>query len=188
MKKCSLTEEEIENINLKNPAIFQVFNEMISLEGLLKSIKIKPERYAEKNGRVFQTITEELPAFLGNNILMEIKCILARKDYWSLEERLGNPLTLRVITTAPFWEILQNMHFADNLQNLPTTDSEQYDGAWKLQPLFDHLLEYFQKAMQLEFRHLIDRHMCKFKGKNLMYQSMKNNPAKRGFKFWFCCG
>ena len=29
--------------------------------------------------------------------------------------------------------------------------------------------------------------MCKFKGKNLMRQYMKNKPIKWGFKFWFQC-
>ena len=46
-------------------------------------------------------------------------------------------------TRSRIFEILQNMHCAYNLQNVPPRDSEQYDGAWKLLPLFDHLLNYF---------------------------------------------
>ena len=34
----------------------------------------------------------------------------------------------------------------------------------------------------------IDKHMCKFKGKSMMRQYMKNKPIKWSFKFWFCCG
>ena len=38
MKKCSLAEGGIVNINLENPSLFQVFAEAIGLEGLLTSI------------------------------------------------------------------------------------------------------------------------------------------------------
>ena len=38
MKKCSLAEGGIANINLENPSLFQVFAEAIGLEGLLTSI------------------------------------------------------------------------------------------------------------------------------------------------------
>ena len=83
------------------------------------------------------------------------------------------------------------MCFADNLQNLPTRDSEQYDRPWKLRPLFDNLLKHFQAAMPPESHQLnfsvCDLHMCKFNGKNLMHQYMENKPIKWGFKFWLHC-
>ena len=78
------------------------------------------------------------------------------------------------------------MHFAVNLNSLTPGGSEQYDRLWKLRTLFDKLLKDYQ-AMQPESYQLIDEHMCKFKGKNLMRQYMKNEQIKRGFKFWFCC-
>ena len=77
-------------------------------------------------------------------------------------------------------------HFADNLNNLIPGGSEQYDRLWKLRTLFDKLLKDYQ-AMQPESHQLIDEHMCKFKGKSLMRQYMKNEQIKRDFKFWFCC-
>ena len=188
IKNCSLTEEGIVNITLENPSPLQVFAETIGLEGLLTLIKVESERYAEQNGRVYQTTIDELAAFLGINILMGINRLPAIKDYWSVEEGLGNPLIQKAMTRSRFFEILQNMHFSDNLQNLPPRDSEQYDRAWKLRPLFDHLLKHFQEAMQPESHQSIDEHMCKFKGKSLMQQYMKNKPIKWGFKFWFRCG
>ena len=188
LKKCSLAEEGIVNINFENPSPFKVFAETIGLEGLLTLKKIESEKYAEQNGRLFQTTTDELAAFLGINILMGINRLPDIKDYWSVEEGLGNPLIQKTMTRLRFWEILQNMHFADNLQNLPPKDSEQYDRAWKLRPLFDHILKHFQEAMQPESHQSINEHMCKFKGKSLMRQYMKNKQIKWGFKFWFRCG
>ena len=50
------------------------------------------------------------------------------KDYFSLEERLGNPPVQKALMTrALFLEILQNMHFVDNLQNLLPRNSKQDD-------------------------------------------------------------
>ena len=53
LKKYSLTEGGRVNINLENPSPFQVFTETIGLQGLLTLIKIKSERHAEQNERVF---------------------------------------------------------------------------------------------------------------------------------------
>ena len=74
-------------------------------------------------------------------------------------EGLGNSLIQKAMTRARFLEILQNIHFADNHKELPPKESEEYD-----------------------------EHMCKFKGKSIMRQYMKNKPIKWSFKFWFRCG
>ena len=71
LKTFVLAEESIVTINLENPSPFQVFTEMIRLQGLL-TIKIEPERYTAQNGRVFQTKKNELPAFLRITIFMAI--------------------------------------------------------------------------------------------------------------------
>ena len=89
---------------------------------------------------------------------------------------------------ARFLEILQNIHFADNHKELPPKVSQEYDRAWKLRPLFDHLEKYFQDMLQPEAHQSIGERMCKFKGKSIMRQYMKNKPIKWDFKFWFRCG
>ena len=92
------------------------------------------------------------------------------------------------MTRPQFLEILQNIYFADNHKELPPKESEEYVHAWKLRPLFDHLGKHFQDMLQPEAHQSIDEHMCKFKGKSIMRQYMKNKPIKWGFKFWFRCG
>ena len=47
-------------------------------------------------------------------------------------------------------EILGNIHFIDNLQKLPSKDRFEYDRAWKIRPLFDHLQKHFQAALEPE--------------------------------------
>ena len=42
--------------------------------------------------------------------------------------------------------------------------------------------------MESEFHQPIEEQMCKFKGKSLMCQYMKNKQIKWSFKVWFRCG
>ena len=89
------------------------------------------------------------------------------------------------MTRDRFLEILQNIHFAHNLKQRPPKGSENCNCAWKLRPLFDHLMQRFQEVLQPESHQSIDEYMCKFKGKSPMYQYIKNKPIKWRFKFWF---
>lgn len=107
------------NIGLRKHIAFQVFSEMISLEGLLTLMKIQSERYAEKNGKVFQTINNELNPFLVINILMGIDHLLSIKDYYSLQESLTDSLIPKVIKRAQFSEILQSMHLLITFRTYP---------------------------------------------------------------------
>ena len=133
-------------------------------------MKIESERYAVQNGRQFQISEEEFCAFLSVNLLMGINKPLTMKSYWSVHEGLENSLIQKAMTGARFLEILQNIHFSDNHKELPPKESEEYDRAWKLRPLFDHLGKHFQDMLQPEAHQSIDEHMCKFKGKSIMRQ------------------
>ena len=87
----------------------EVFGKTVGLEGLLLLSKTESERYAEQNGRMFQTTLEELCAFLGINILMGIHKLPKMRDYWSVDEGLGNTLILKTTTRDQFLDILQNL-------------------------------------------------------------------------------
>ena len=106
VKACTLAEEGILNIVFENPSPLQIFSETVGL-GLITLIKTESERYAEQS------------AFLGINILMGIHKLPSMKDYWSVEEGLGNILIQNTMTRSRFLEILQNLHVANNLQELP---------------------------------------------------------------------
>ena len=188
LQPCSLNEEGVVNIQTENVTPFEAFIKCIGLPGLLSMMKIESERYAAQNGRQFQISEEEFCAFLGVNLLMGINKLPTMKSYWSVDEGLGNSLIQKAMRRARFLEILQNIHFADNNKESPPKENEEYDRAWKLRPLFDHLGKNFQNMLQPEAHQSIDEHMCKFKGKSIMRQYMKNKPIKRGFKFWFRCG
>ena len=64
VEKCVFAEDCIVNIDVHDPLPIQVFAKTVGLEGLLSLLKTESERYAEQNGRMFQTTLEELCAFL----------------------------------------------------------------------------------------------------------------------------
>ena len=102
----------------------QVFAKTMGLEGLFSLLKTESKRCAEQNGRMFQTTLEELKAFIGINILMCIHKLPKMRDYWFIDEGLGNNLIQKMMTRDRFLEVLQNLRFADNLQKLPPKESE----------------------------------------------------------------
>ena len=93
VEKCVFAEDGIVNIDVQDPSPMQVFAKTVGLEGLLSLLKTESERYAEQNGRMFQTTLEELCAFLGINILIGIHKLPKMRDYWSIDEGLGKTMT-----------------------------------------------------------------------------------------------
>ena len=122
MEKCVFAEDGIVNIDVQDPSQMQVFAKTVGLEALLSLLKTESEGYAEQNGRMFQTTLEELCAFLGINILIGIHKLPKMRDYWSIDEGLGKTMTKDWLL-----EILQNLHFEDNLQKLSPKESESFD-------------------------------------------------------------
>ena len=138
VEKCVFAEDSIVNIDVQDLSPMQVFAKTVGLEGLLSLLKTELKRYAEQNGRMFQTTLEELCAFLRINILMGIHKLSKMRDYWSVDEGLGNTFIQKMMTRDRFLEILQNLHFVDNLQKLPPKESESFHCAWKFRSFFDH--------------------------------------------------
>ena len=124
VEKYVFVEDSIVNIEVQDPSPMQVFPKLAGLEGLLSLLKTESERYAEQNGRMLLITLEELCAFLGINIVMSIHKLPKMRDYWSVDEGLGNTLIQKMMTRDRFLEVLQNLRFADNLQKLPPKESE----------------------------------------------------------------
>ena len=130
MEKCVLAQDGIVNIDLQYPSPMQVFAKTVCLEGLLSLLKTELERYIEQNGRLLQTTLEELRSFFGINILMGSHKLPKMRDSWSIDEGLGNTLIQKTMIRDRFLEMLQNLHFVDNLQKFPPKESESFDRAF----------------------------------------------------------
>ena len=71
-----------------------------------------------------------------------------------------------------FWEIPQNVHFADN------TKVDKTDKAFKMRPVIDHLNLKSFKVLSNDSEKSIDEHMVKFKRRSGMKQYIKSQPIK----------
>ena len=110
------------------------------------------------------------------------------KNYWSAEEVLCNPLIQKGITRARFWEKLQNMHFADNFQNLAPRDQEIVTNKivhGNSNLCLNTYWSIFKETMEPESHHSIDKHMCKFKSKSLCVSTWKTSQSSWVLNFGF---
>ena len=58
--------------------------------------------YAQQNGRQFETNNEEMMAFLGMNYIMGINRLPSVKDYWQVDEYIGNEDIRKCNATVTF--------------------------------------------------------------------------------------
>ena len=138
-------------------------------------------RYATQKGRNFETMEDEMKAFLGINFIMSINKLPSLEDYWSTDKSIGNEKIQNVFTRTRFQSILQNLHFSNN-NNYNKTDK-----LYKIRPVIEHLNKVFAESLSNSPFQSVDEHMCKFKGRSSMKQYLKNKPIKWGFKYWYRC-
>jgi hypothetical protein len=91
------------------------------------------------------------------------------------------------MTLKRFEALKRFLHFNDNAET-PEKNSPDYDRAYKIRPVTEHLNAAFQKARTPDECQSVDERMVKFKGHNIMRQYVKGKPVKWGFKLWMRCG
>ena len=179
-KDCAL-EGDILHQFPENVRPIEVYETVLKLDVLIDLIVSQSNLYAQQNGRNFITTNEEMKAFLGVNYMMALNQLPKLSLYWDSDVFIGNTGIQNVFIRDRFKEILQNLHFADNIQ------SDQEDKGYKIRPVIDHLNESFRQVYSDEPEQSIDEHMTKFKGRSSMKQYIKSKPIKWGFKWWYRC-
>ena len=92
-----------------------------------------------------------------------------------------------IMPVARFEQIKRFLHFCNN-EEAPTRDDPNYDRAFKIRHVINHINAAFQKCREPEKQQSINERMVKFKGHNIMRQYVKTKPVKWGFKLWMRCG
>ena len=141
---------------------------------LLQIIAMETNRYTTQKSRNFETMEDEMKAFLGINFIMGINKLPSLEDYWSTDKCIGNEKIQNVMTRTRFQSILQNLHFSNN------DNDDKTDKLYKIRPVFDESLS--NSPFQI-----VDEHMCKFKGKSSMKQYIKNKQIRWDFKYLYRC-
>ena len=108
----------------------EVFHIVTELDDLVSILVRESNLYAQQNGRNFTVTNTEMQAFLGINYKMSISKLPTIAEYWRVDSFIGNPGIQNAMTRNRFWEVLQNLHFADN-----TMQTDKVDKAYKVRPL-----------------------------------------------------
>ena len=108
----------------------EMFSHFIS-NALLSEIVEQTKLYATQclaaaNAQTtWQTSIEELKVYIGFHIIMGVNHLQEIRDYWSLDEKLGNSFIASQIPRDRFEEISRYLHFVDNT-GLPLRDEPGY--------------------------------------------------------------
>jgi hypothetical protein len=159
--------------------------ELFFTRDLQEMIVKESNRYAQQvmgKERWTQITVDELKAFLGFSILMDIHQLPSIDDYWSKDPCLHySPIAYRI----PRWlfrEISRYLHFVND--TLPPRGDPSYDRLGKVRPLIEHVGSRFASLYQPSKNLAVDEAMIKFQGRSSLKQYMPAKPIKRGIKVW----
>lgn len=125
----------------------------------------------------------DLKKYIGILFFMSVYRYPNVRSYWS--RYVFQPIHSSM-TVNRFEEIRRYMHFSDN-QQLPPSDSPDYDVLYKIRPVVNHFNARFSAIPMLQ-RLCVDEQMCatKMTGSKIR-QFMPNKPHKWGFKLFVLC-
>lgn len=168
-----------ETVDILNP--YEIFRSATNFDVLVELIVSESVRYAHQNGREFTVEIDEMKAFIGVNLIMGYHILPSLRDYWSTEPDMAVPFISNVMPRTRFEDIRRNLHFCNN-DDVKDISSPNFDRAYKIRPVMDHLNSSFQNALTNTKKQSIDEHMIKFKGHNVMKQYIKNKPVNKLFR------
>ena len=119
----------------------EIFESVTGLEELINLIVVQTNLYAKQKGGNFTVDNNELKASLGINYIMAINKLPTIAKYWRVGDLIGNNVVQNTMIQNCFCEILQNLHFADNMYD------DETDSSFKVRPVIDHLNKKFAEVL-----------------------------------------
>lgn len=116
----------------------EIFNETTNFEDQVTKIRCESIRYAKQNGTQFTVDNEELKAYLGMNFVMGYNILTSIRDCWSTAPDMAVPYISNIMPRNTFEHIRKKLHFCNNVDQ-PERNSANYDRAYKIRPIMDHL-------------------------------------------------
>ena len=98
----------------------EIFSLVTGFEELLELMAEQSNLYAHQNGRNFTVTKEELKAFLGINFVTAINKLPTIAQYCRVDNLIGNDGIQNTMSRNRFFEILQNLHCANNRKDNKT--------------------------------------------------------------------
>ncbi|KAK3106989.1 hypothetical protein FSP39_004511 [Pinctada imbricata] len=155
-------------------------------------------RYATQKGpdpKWTPNNAEEMRAFVALNIIIGVRQLLRLENYWSTDERFGDPYVSSILTKTRFMKINQYIHLRDT-SNAPGRNDPNYDPLFKVRNMIDLILPKLREVYKPGQNLSVDEGMIGFKGRVHFRQHMPAKPTKWGIKVWqicesesgYCCG
>ena len=139
-KECTLEAEVLVDLD-HGSTPFDIFRIFTGMNEPLEIIVKEKNRYAIQKGHNFETIEDEMKAFLGINFIMNVSKLPSLEDYWSTGKCIGNEKIQNVITSTRFQSYLQNLHFSNN------ENEDKVDKSYKIRLITEHLNKVFAKSL-----------------------------------------
>ena len=129
-----------------------------------------------KHNRKWDTVTkDEMDAFIGIMIHMEIVKLPSMTIYWSTDNLVHQESVSSVMTQTRFFQIWRYFHLGDNAKSLPREDPG-FDKIYRVRQFLDIIVENAKRLYRLDKDVSIDETMVPHKGCLSFKQYIKNNP------------
>lgn len=126
-------------------------------------------------GNLQNCSVEELKAWLGLTLAMDLVKKINLKSYWSTNSVIKTPLFTETMSRDRYLTILRYLHFVNN-DNAPAPDDVNRDKLWKIRPFLASLLPRFTAVYAPSQNLSLDETLIKFKGRVQFRQFL---PLKR---------
>jgi len=126
---------------------------------------------------------DDVTAFLGFSILMEINVLPSLDDYWQRDKNLRYAPVAERISRDRFRDISRYLHFVDNA-TLQPRGSPKHDQLGKIRPFLTHINQQCRLLYNPHREVAVDEAMIKFKGRSTLKQYMPLKPMKHGINVW----
>ena len=138
-KECALQAEVLVDLDYGSTP-FDIFEMVTEMNELLEITVTERNRYSTQKGRYFETMEDEMKAFLGINFILGINKLQSLEDYWSTDKCIGHEKIQNIMKRAEFQFILQNLVFSNN-----DNDNKTYK-SYKIRPVIEHLNKVFAES------------------------------------------
>ena len=126
---------------------------------LLEIIVTETNRFSTQKGCKFETMEDEMKAFLGINFIMGIYNLPSLEECWSKDKCIGKEKIQNAMAKTKFQSILQNLHFSNN------DNDDKTDESYKIRAAIEHLSKVFAESLLNSPFQIVDKHMCKREGR-----------------------
>ena len=150
---------------------------------ILESVLSQTKLFAAQKGLATEVFQEELQAFIGLNLAMDLLRLPQVSDYWSTVEIFQTPWFPAIMSRDRFFFLLRCLHLVNSTEQKKKGEIG-YDPLFKVRPLIDHLSAVFPVYYHAGRELSVDEMMIGTRCRVSFLQYIPKKPTKFGIKVW----